>query len=858
MISSDRHSVSLLSFRLWGPALAAGGVLLLVAQYNYLIFHTLAELLSITVCFIMFAVAWTTRHLNRNSFLLFLACGYFWVGYLDLLHALTYKDMGILDHRHGDTSVDFWIATRYLEAVILLLAPLGAKRDVREVALFSVFGGIALALSALIFSDLLSPVHPDSAVLAVFTENTEYIINAILLMALGVLYFSAGHIPSRERSFIAASIVMTILAELVFAFYVSANGLVNLVGHLLKLGSFWLIFHAVIRSNLIKPYSDLIKKERLYRGLFENSDVSLWDVDLMAVYDAIQKLKRKGVKDITQYLDLHPELMPELSTLVRIRQVNDATIKLFSPDPRLSPRLQAESMLRIIPLELFEQSLIAIWEEQSQARAEARCALPDGKEISIVTTFQIPDNREDYASIPVSIVDITKHKKDEKRIWLQANFDELTGLCNRSYFTDSVSHAIDIAERQREKLSLLYIDLDRFKQVNDTLGHSYGDILLQQAAIRLQEGLRKTDIPCRLAGDEFAVLLPNTGSADEVEIIAHKLLQTLAAGYDLKGKEAFISASIGIAMFPEDGGTVDELLRKADSAMYKAKEDGRNHYHFFTEELELEAQRKRLMERDLRRALQADEFTVHYQPVHHQDSTLAGCEALVRWEHPQRGMIPPDEFIPLAEELNLIIPLGEHVLRKACAAASNWADQYETPVKVGVNISSRQFQNVDMPALVTEVLAESGLDGEQLVLEITESLLIEDDDNTLVQLSKLRKMGVELAVDDFGTGYSSLGYLKKFPVSILKIDRAFISGLPEKDEDAALVNAIIAMARSLNLDVVAEGVETDEQLAFLADRGCDFVQGYYLSKPLPLALFRAYIADQKYSTELQEVSNYQI
>lgn len=860
MIQGEQHTHSVLSMKLWAPLLVAGIALLGVAQYSFLAFHTLAELFSIIVCYIMFAVTWTTRRLNRNNFLLFLACGYFWVGSLDLLHTLTYKGMHILDHghSHAHTTVDFWIATRFMEAMILLLAPLVARRSLNENQLLAGFGLVSLLICVVIFSGHFPVTFIEGKGLTAFKVNSEYVIDGILLLALFSLYKSSRPIPAREKSLIAASIVMTMLAELAFTFYVSVYGLSNLVGHLFKLASFWLIFHAVIISNLTKPYAELSRKEKLYRGLFENTEVSLWDVDLLKVYDAIQQLRKKSKWDIQKHLQNKPALVTELAELIRIRQVNEASKKLFMPDARLQPTQQAEMMLRTIPIELFESALIAIWNGESQARGEAHCELPNGKHISIVITFQIPDVREEFASIPVSIVDITKHKKDEKRIWLQANFDELTGLCNRSYFADSVGHGIDMAERQRERFALLYLDLDRFKQVNDTLGHSFGDILLQQAAGRLQSALRKTDTPCRLAGDEFAVLLPNIGSVEEIEIIAQKLLTALSSGYDLNGKEAYVSASMGIAIFPEDGRTVDELLRKADSAMYKAKEDGRNQYHFFTEELEQAAQRKRFMEQDLRRALEAEEFEVYFQPIHRKDASLAGCEALVRWNHPQRGIIPPIEFIPLAEELNLIVPLGEQILRKACAEAAGWTDLREAPIKLGVNISSRQFQSVDMPKLVNDALKTTGLEEAQLVLEITESLLIEDDDNTLVQMSKLRRMGVALAVDDFGTGYSSLGYLKKFPVNILKIDRSFVKGLPENSEDIALVDAIVSMARSLQMDVVAEGVETSEQLAMLGDRGCDYMQGYYLSKPLPAAQFREYIQNHQQHWDLNELSDYQI
>ncbi len=829
---------------LWLPVLFISVLLVLVAQVSFLTFHTLVELFAIIISFLMFTLVWSIRDMIRNSFLLFLGCGYFWVGSLDLLHTLTYKGMDLLVHDHGNVSIQFWICARFLEAMTLMLAPFMINQSIREGRIFILFGLVSVAATLTVYFQLIPNTFIEGQGLTPFKIYSEYLIDLILAVALWCLYHQGRDLPTLEKQLIAVSIVMTMIAELAFTFYVSFYGLSNLIGHLFKLCSFWMILHAIIASNLRKPYKDLQISENRFRRLFENSEVSLWNVNLTPAYHFIQRLKLKQHSDFETYLELHSAELKALARQVHVTEVNSATLHLFQVAADQPLADQEKDLLSCIPLSLFKKQLLAMWTGEEHFRAETVCWTLQGERINTIISMQLPQRARDFNNLPISIIDITQRKQDEQRIWQQANFDSLTGLANRSYFTDSMSHAIDLAERQQERLALLYIDLDRFKQVNDTLGHAVGDQLLKSAAQRLNSCLRKTDLAARLAGDEFAVLLPNISAPEAIEPLVSELLLLLAQPYEFDGNDSIISASIGVAIYPDDGTQVEELLRKADSAMYKAKEDGRNHYHFFTLEIEQEALRKRTMEQDLRNALLNDEFTLHYQPINDLQSHTASAEALIRWQHPTRGMISPIEFIPFAEELGLIVPLGEWILRQACAEAVTWAETSESPPRVAVNLSCKQFLGQDMPALLEEVLQETGLPPSRLILEITESLLIDDDESTLGQLLSIRAMGIDLAIDDFGTGYSSLSYLKKFPVTYLKIDRSFIMGLPHNSEDKALVNAIISMAQSLKLKIVAEGVETSEQALYLQSYNCSYIQGYFLSRPLPAEEFRQFIANK--------------
>ena len=433
-------------------------------------------------------------------------------------------------------------------------------------------------------------------------------------------------------------------------------------------------------------------------------------------------------------------------------------------------------------------------------------------------------------------------KKDEEKIRRQANYDPLSGLPNRSLFLDRFVGAIKRAKRSNTRIALMFIDLDQFKHINDTLGHSAGDQLLQFASLRLVDIVRSSDTVARLGGDEFTVLMPDLTEIHPVEDVVSKILKTLSASFQLEENEAYVSASIGITIYPDDGAEAGQLLRNADSAMYRAKEKGRNNAQFFTIEMNQHAKRRRKLEVALRQALEKDQLELHYQPIYQtSNKQIVGAEALLRWNLTDHEQVSPAEFIPLAEDTGLILPIGEWIMKTACHAAQKWNQQYPHPLRIAVNISSFQFQRADILQLVKDSIELSGLDPALLTLEITESLLLSNNDKTMNTLNSLREMGIEIAIDDFGTGYSSLSYLKRFPVTTLKIDRSFIGDLPEDREDAALVEAILSMSQSLKLKLVAEGVETSQQYQFLKDRNCAMIQGYFLSKPLPLESFEKYL-----------------
>jgi diguanylate cyclase (GGDEF)-like protein/PAS domain S-box-containing protein len=456
--------------------------------------------------------------------------------------------------------------------------------------------------------------------------------------------------------------------------------------------------------------------------------------------------------------------------------------------------------------------------------------------LSIKTTLNEQGKIFRYVSL---FNDITNRKRDEERILYQANYDDLTKLPNRSLFLDRLQRALIRAERSKTQIALLFIDLDRFKNVNDSLGHAFGDLLLQEAANRLLACVRKTDTVARLGGDEFTVIIQDLNDYSQIENLVEKLLEELSNAYNLEQNIVYISASIGITIFPNDGTNVQELLKNADSAMYRAKENGRNLSQFYTVEMNEQASQRRLLETALHLALEREELALHYQPIVDTNTgELISCEALLRWHHPEHGNVFPDKFIPLAEDTGLILPIGEWVLLTACREAMIWAKNSQTPPRVAVNMSSKQFQRVDVVELVKKTLELTGLPGSRLTLEITESLLVGDDQNIITQLNGIRDLGVGLSIDDFGTGYSSLSYLRRFPITTLKIDRAFINDVNSNEEAAALVSAILSMAQSLKLKVVAEGVETQDQLEHLRRENCTYIQGYYFSPPVPVEAFR--------------------
>jgi len=443
------------------------------------------------------------------------------------------------------------------------------------------------------------------------------------------------------------------------------------------------------------------------------------------------------------------------------------------------------------------------------------------------------DNGEVSGIIGVA-TDITERKQAEKRLVQLANYDSLTGLPNRTLFRDRLTHAVAQANRKNRLVALLFLDLDRFKMINDSLGHHAGDKLLQAVSERLLANAREEDTVARLGGDEFTVILEDITNTEDATIVARKILEVMGKPFYLDGHEVFVTTSIGIAIFPLDGQGLDGLLKNADTAMYRAKEQGRNNYQFYTADMNAKAVEHLIMESSLRHALDRDEFVLHFQPqIDLHSREITGMEVLLRWNHPELGLLYPNQFMLLAEETGLIISIGEWVLNKACAQAALWQSQGLPPMRIAVNLSALQFREDNLVATVADALDLAGLDPQYLELEITESFLMDNVDSAIVKLKALSNLGVHLAIDDFGTGYSSLSYLKKFPLNTLKIDQSFVRDISTDPDDAAIAEAIIALAQTLNLRVMAEGVETEEQINFLRTRGCDQAQGFLISHPVP-------------------------
>jgi diguanylate cyclase (GGDEF)-like protein/PAS domain S-box-containing protein len=436
-----------------------------------------------------------------------------------------------------------------------------------------------------------------------------------------------------------------------------------------------------------------------------------------------------------------------------------------------------------------------------------------------------------------TVVDISDRKRAEEKIEFHAYHDVLTHLPNRKLFTDRLTHSLSRARRSSKSLAVMFVDLDHFKTINDTLGHEAGDELLLEMAHRLRANVRDDDTVARLGGDEFTIILAELRHPEDAVSVAEKLIKAVVQPLSIAGTSIEVSASIGIALFPDDGADAESLLRNADSAMYRAKESGRNTYQLCTDDMKRRAVERLSLETRLRRAITEGQLVLHYQPQISLTSGLAiGVEALVRWNDPERGLVHPSAFIPMAEESRLILPLGEWVLHTACTQMRAWLDAGIDVPLMSVNLSLRQFQQYDIVQTVRRVLTETGLSAGALELEITETAAMQNAETTVEVLQALRELGVSIAIDDFGTGYSSLNYLKRFPITAVKIDRAFIRDLATSEGDAAIVSAVVGIARALKLRVIAEGVETEEQLSFLRRRNCDAAQGYLFSRPVSAAM----------------------
>jgi diguanylate cyclase (GGDEF)-like protein/PAS domain S-box-containing protein len=500
-----------------------------------------------------------------------------------------------------------------------------------------------------------------------------------------------------------------------------------------------------------------------------------------------------------------------------------------------------------VPPQYRVQVLEGVHVDIAAAQGKPRCALQlarlDGSLVE-VEFFGCAIRFNDADSIMNVAHDITERREHEKAMEHQATHDLLTGLPNRALFLDRLRHAIKRAGRHGERVAVMFVDLDKFKGVNDTLGHSVGDELLRIVAAQLRLCVRDCDTVARFGGDEFVLLLDNPVAATLPGAIAERISARLGVPVMLGGREHVITGSIGISVYPDDSAEPDELLRQADIAMYRAKDNGRNGYQFFTRRMQEQLDARVALEQGLHRALARDEFVLHFQPqVDLASGRVVGAEALLRWQSPELGLVPPLQFIPVAEESNLIVSIGQWVLDKACATLRRWQDEGVPLVPVAVNVAASQFADQELDQMVRQTLDKYGIDARYLHLELTEGLSMDDPEASIALMRRLSDAGIALAIDDFGTGYSNLSYLKRFPVAKLKIDQSFTRGLGKNAEDGAIVTAVIRLAHSLGLRAVAEGVETAEQLRLLAAQGCDEMQGYYFSRPLAEAAMVALLRE---------------
>lgn len=552
----------------------------------------------------------------------------------------------------------------------------------------------------------------------------------------------------------------------------------------------------------------------------------------------VQKAQRRAERSDIRYRRLY-SAMQEGMALFQVDYDNSGhvqQIELIDLNPACE-KLLGVSRQKAIDAELSQIMDPALIDRLPEMAARVAAGTPQSLEIVLSDSYQhlsVSAFSSDSGLMALLLEDITQRKLFDDQIKQLAYFDSLTGLPNRALLMDRLQQAVDRAARELSRVAVMFLDLDNFKNINDTLGHAYGDILLKEVAHRLKQILRRSDTLARLGGDEFVVICSFEDQDVNIVRLAQHILETVGAYYNLDIHEIFTTVSVGVAVYPEDGQDVDTLLRCADLAMYAAKKEGRNAYNFFSPEMNRRAHERVQMEYDLRNALQRQEFILEYQPViDASERRIVGLEALIRWQHPQQGRIMPDHFIELAEETGLVVQLGEWGLRTACRQLQHWRAAGIGPVWVAVNVSGRQFVQDQFSQLVSDILVETELPAESLELEVTETSLMKQIEITCKTIDSLKTLGVGISIDDFGTGYSSLSYLQRFTIDRIKIDRSFVNGLPSLSSHQAIVEAIIAMASRLDIALLAEGVETAEQLQFLLSRGCTHVQGYYFSHPLP-------------------------
>ena len=767
---------------------------------DYTVLHTVLEFTSMAISLMIVALAWNLRVLQLNSQIL--TIGFFSMGVLlvDLAHALTFVGMPhLVTESSTQKTIPFWLAGRAIAAIGFLVLALVPIRHWSPRIWFPGLAIIAVACAAIWWVGLYRPEWfptffiPGEGVTTV-KRLAEYLLAGLYALAAFLLARRSRREADDQLAWLAVAAWILALSELYFTLFVDVTDVYNLLGHLFKVTAYVMVYRAVFVAGVRQPRLQLAQEGALMRSLIDS------------------------IPDLISYTDRGGKLLGANRAFSTRIGVKPTDVVGRSPVDMLWSSGQGRSALPRM--------------SDSDQRYEEILHDPDGM-THYFDTLLTPYFAEDGERLGVIEVsrDMTAQRAADARIRHLALFDHLTGLPNRAMMGDHAAESF--ADPANRTQAVIYLDLDDFKTTNDTVGHDVGDLIIIETAKRLSEAAGPEVFLCRLGGDEFAVLSPRC-DLDGAAALTQGLLEAIDRPYLIDQYDLSLTASAGIAMYPTDGTVFDELASRADAAMYAAKDDGHNAYRFFSGDMLLRSKRQLELLAALRRAIKNDELVLHYQPQWSlTDEAIVGVEALVRWQHPELGLLQPAEFIGLAEESGLIMPIGEWVMQRAMADAVGWPESAGGPVTVAVNMSAVEFLQTGLVLRIQRDLLRSGLPPGRLEIEITESVAMANPEKAAVQLERLHEMGVSLSIDDFGTGYSSMAYLRRFHVNTLKIDRSFVEDLGHDADDEAIVSAIVEMSRALRCTTVAEGVETHEQLHFLRAHGCDVAQGYLLGRPVP-------------------------
>jgi diguanylate cyclase (GGDEF)-like protein/PAS domain S-box-containing protein len=782
--------------------------LIAIESRQFVLFHTAVELLAVVVAALVFITGCSAMLSKRKGAVIWLGVAFLGVGLLDALHLMSYAGMpDVFTPNSPQKSIFFWLAARMLAAMALLVYSLlptvpkvGRMRKCIAVA-FMLLVVSVLGYVGLLDADRLPSLFIDGQGLTPLKIGLEWLIVALNLTTLVAFWRRRAALAGECLMALVFGVALSAVSEMfVTLFGVIDTDSANALGHLYKVAAYLYLLHATFNEALRRPLRQLeVQSVRERVTLSAAPDGILWvggSGQILMANPAIEALTGYAPHELVgQMVDI---FLPEH---LRASHAKSMRNYFLAPHPRAMGLMDLKLLRRdgqLLPVDIS----LGYWEERGERHAIAY------------------------------IRDLSERKGFEESLRHHATHDELTGLPNRWWFRLQLRQALSLAARSGRRVAVLFLDLDYFKNVNDSFGHATGDALLVQVAARMRAALRESDVLARLGGDEFGILLTDLGDADESVHVAEKLLVSLQSSYRVQDHEMYTGGSLGLAFYPDDAVDCDTLLRYADLAMYQAKQAGRGGFAFYSKEMDRRVHEDMQLHTRLKEAITQGGLTLHYQPqVEVETGSIVGAEALLRWHDPVLGDVAPSRFIPVAEATGLILPLSDWVLETACRQIAAWT-QAGTPLRVAVNVSAQQFHQRNLPDNVYAALQRTGAKAKWLDIEITESVAMSQPEQAREQINALVALGCSVALDDFGTGYSSLGYLKALPVSKLKIDKSFMDGIPDDPNDVTLSRAIIALAHSLGLTLVAEGVETDAQLAFLRQYGCELYQGWLFAKAM--------------------------